>query len=145
MTEHISTTDFFQLYIIIRHICGHLQKPRLFNKQYSNHRHTCCPTSDAYLPGMRISPIREAEREYYCWELPYFLSFCSQLKSKVGNPPRGVLFPAQISSRQHHRKATALRINQNINGAPVASRSHTDPEDLLGSLRPIRVHHTKFS
>ena len=49
-------------------------------------------------------------------------AFYSQLKSKVGNLLA---------------KATALRINLNIDGAPIASRAHTPPLHLVCA----RLHH----
>jgi hypothetical protein len=49
-------------------------------------------------------------------------AFSSQLKSKVGN----IL-----------AKAAALRINLNIDGAPIASRSHTQPS--LSNLPPLNL------
>ena len=49
------------------------------------------------------------------------LTFYSQLKSKVGN----IL-----------AKATALRINLNIDGAPIASHVHTHPSHSQTSRLP---------
>ncbi len=74
--KNVDTFVFVQLYIISQHCLRHFKSHDFSLKLHSFHNHKCCPTSDVSLPDKRISPIRGAvrEREYYCWEHPYFLS-----------------------------------------------------------------------
>ena len=63
------------------------------------------------------------------YEFPFRrAAFHSQLKSKVGN----IL-----------AKATALRINLNLDGAPTSARAHTHPSRLL-SARFLRYNKRKI-
>ncbi len=136
-------TSFVQLNIISQHLCGIFKSHGFSIKRHSCHNHKCCPTSDVSLPDNSISPIRGAvrEREYYCWEHPYFLSTWAptviRLAPRKSRPSRITNNTTWTQKNLIHSQAHQSRVR--------SRRTHQRLcHDTMSPLRQNEVHDTSW-